>query len=84
MGLLNGLTHLELPELRADLFSHHASAFRSSCFCGGGRKREVEMLPPTEICHRCNGKEQRRRGGRNVQLPDWVTNRIKREHIVLA
>ena len=24
-----------------------------------------------EICRRCNRKQQRRRGGRSVQLPDW-------------
>ena len=36
-----------------------------------------------EICHRCNGKRRRRRrGGRNVQLPDWVMDKIKRQHIV--
>ena len=40
------------------------------------------MLCPTRyICRRCNGKQQRRRGGRRVQLPDWVMNKIKKQHI---
>ena len=36
-----------------------------------------------EICGRCNGKQQkRRRGGRRVQLPDWVMNKIKRQRYI--
>ena len=35
-----------------------------------------------EICRRCNGKQRRRRGGLSVQLPDWVMNKIKRQHII--
>ena len=41
------------------------------------------LLMSDEICHRCNGKQQRRRrGGRNVQLPDRVMNKIKRERVI--
>ena len=36
-----------------------------------------EDVMSDEIRLRCNGKQQRRRGGRNVQLPDWVVNRRK-------
>ena len=36
-----------------------------------------------EICRRCHGKQQRRRhGGRSVQIPDQVTNKIKRQHAI--
>ena len=36
-----------------------------------------------EICRRYNEKQQRRRrGGRRVKLPDWVLNKIKRQHII--
>ena len=39
-----------------------------------------EDVMSDEICHRNNGKqERRRRGGRNVQLPDWVMNKIERQ-----
>ena len=33
-----------------------------------------EDVMSDKICHRCNGKQQRRRGGRNVQLLNWVMN----------
>ena len=34
------------------------------------------------ICRRCSGEQQIRRcGGRSVQLPAWVMNKIKKQHI---
>ena len=36
-----------------------------------------EDVMSDEIFHRCNGKQQLRRGGRNVKLQDWVLNSIK-------
>ena len=42
-----------------------------------------EDVVSDEICRRCNGKQQRRRhGGQSMQLPDWVMNKIKRQHII--
>ena len=41
-----------------------------------------EYVMSDEICHRNNGKqEKRRRGGRSVQLLDWLMNKISRQHI---
>ena len=31
-----------------------------------------EDVMSDEICRRCNAKQERRRGGRGAQLPDWV------------
>ena len=42
-----------------------------------------EDVMSDEICRRNNGKQKRMRGGRSVQLPDWVLNKIKRQHICL-
>ena len=36
-----------------------------------------------EICRRRNGKQQRRHGGRSVQLPDWVMNKSNGEVLLL-
>ena len=35
-----------------------------------------EDVVSDKICRRCNGKMERRRGGRGGQLPDWVINKI--------
>ena len=41
-----------------------------------------EDVVSDEICRQRNRKQQRRRrGGLGVQLPDWVINIIKRQHI---
>ena len=38
-----------------------------------------EDVMSDEICRQNNEKqERRRRGGRSVQLPDWVKNKIER------
>ena len=43
-----------------------------------------EDVMSDKICRRNNGKqERRRRGGPSVQLPDWVMNKIKRQHVIL-
>ena len=43
-----------------------------------------EAVMSDKICRRNNGKqERRRRGGPSVQLPDWVMNKIKRQHVIL-
>ena len=44
---------------------------------------EREDIMSDEICRRNNGKQGRRRGGRSVQLPDWVLNKIKRQDIIV-
>ena len=71
-----------LPELHADLFSRHASPLEGYVFVSVDETGEDVMSD--EICRRNNGKQQRRRGGRSAQLRDWVTNTIKRQHIVAA
>ena len=68
-------------ELYADLFSRHASPLEFCAFLAVDERGE--NVTSDEICRRCNGKPQiRRRGGRSVQLPDWVMNKIKRQHII--
>ena len=53
------------------LFSHHASPLEGYVFVVVDDRGEDVL--PDEICHRCNGKQQRkRRGVRSVQPPDWV------------
>ena len=43
-----------------------------------------EDVMSDEICRRCNAKQERkRRGGRGVQLPDWVMNKIKNRRIIV-
>ena len=53
-------------------FSSIKPALRILCSVAADGRGEDVMSD--EICHRCNGKQQRRRSGRNVQLPDWVVN----------
>ena len=69
-----------LAETHANLFSRLAGPLEVSVFVVVDERGEDVMSD--DICHRCNGKQERRRGGQNVQLPDWVTNKIKRQHIV--
>ena len=69
-----------LTELHADLCSCHASPFEVCVLVAVDERGEDEFSE--EICRRCNGKRQRRCGGRSVQLPDWVVNKIKRQHII--
>ena len=66
-----------LTELHPDLFSRHASPFEAYVFVAVDERGEDVMSD--EICRRCNGKQQN--GGRSVQLPDWVMNKIKRQHV---
>ena len=66
--------------MHADLFSRHASPLEVDVFVAVDERGEDVMSD--EICRRCNGKQQRRRGGQSVQLPDWVMNKIKRQHII--
>ena len=42
-----------------------------------------EDVMSDEICHGCNGKQSRRRDGRNVQLLDWVMNKLKGNILLL-
>ena len=73
--------YIILPEMRADLFSRHASPLELYVFVAVDERGEDVMSD--EICRRCNGKQhRRRRGGRSVQLPDWVMNKIKRQHVI--
>ena len=67
-----------LPELHADLLSRHASPL------------QAYVLWRPKICYvrrdlsLCNGKQQtRRRGGRSVQFPDWVMNKVKGSKLLL-
>ena len=65
--------------LHADLFSRHTSPVEVYVFLAVDERGEDVMFD--EIGRRCNGKQQRRRrGGRSVQLPDWVMNKIRRQH----
>ena len=70
-----------LAELRADLFSRHASPLEVCCVFVAVDERGEDVMSD-DICRRCNGKKQRRRGGRIVQLPDWFMNKIKSQHII--
>ena len=57
--------------LHADLFSRHASPLEGCVLVAIDEIGEYVMSD--DICRRCNGKQHRwRRGGRSVQLPDWV------------
>ena len=69
-----------MPDLHADLFSRHASPLEVYVFVAVDERGEDVVSD--ETCHLCNGKQRRRRGGRNVQLPDRVMNKIKRQHIL--
>ena len=70
-----------LPELHADLFTRHASPLEACVFVAVNERGEDVVSD--KICRRCNGTQQRRRrAGRSVQLPDWVMNKIKRQHII--
>ena len=70
-----------MAELRTDLLSCHASPLEVCVFVAVDESGEEVMSD--EICRRYNGKQQRRRrGGRSVQLLDWVINKIKRQHII--
>ena len=73
-----------LAELHADLFSLHAIPFLEVCiFLWWSTKKEVKMLCPTRfVVGATEIQLRRRRGGRNVQLPGWVRNKIKRQHII--
>ena len=51
---------LFLAELHADLFSHRASPLEVFVFVAVAERGEDVMSD--EICRRCNGKRQRRRG----------------------
>ena len=63
--------------LHVDLFSRHASHLEVYASMAVDERGEGVMSD--EICRRKNGKqERRRRGGRSVQFPDWVMNKIKR------
>ena len=68
-------------ELQADLFSRHASPLEACVFVAVNERGEDVVSD--KICRRCNGTQQRRRrAGRSVQLPDWVMNKIKRQHTI--
>ena len=73
--------YLTLAELHAGLFSRLASPFEVCVLVAVDERGEDVMSD--EICRRCNGKQQRRRGGRRVQLPDWVMNKIKSNMLLL-
>ena len=73
----------KLPEIARRLVQSPCQFFRSLCFCGGRLKRGEDVMPD-EICCRCNEKQQRkRRGGKSVQLPDWVMNESKSNILLL-
>ena len=73
-----------LPELHADLFSRHASSLEF-CVLWPSTKEVYVYVMSDEICRRCSGKQRRRRrGGWSAQLPDWIMNKIKRQHIIIA
>ena len=59
-----------MAELHADLFSRHASTLEVCVFVAVDERDE--HVNSDQICGRCNGKQQTRRGGRSVQLPYWV------------
>ena len=74
---------LVLAELHGDLFSRHASPLEGYAFVAVDERGEDCI--PDEVCRRNNSQqERRRRGGRSVRLPDWVMNKIKRKHIIVA
>ena len=69
-----------LPELHADLFSRRASPLE---VCVLWRSTKEVNIMSDEICRRCDRKQQRRRrGGGRVVFPDWVMNKIKRQHTI--
>ena len=61
-----------LAGLHADLFSRHASPLEVYGLVAVDERGEDVICD--EICRQCNGKPQRRRVGRSVQLPDWFMN----------
>ena len=68
-------------EFHGDWFSRRASPLEVYVFVAVDERGEDVVSDG--ICDRCNGKLPRRgRGGRNVQLPDKVMNKIKRQHII--
>ena len=62
---------LLLAELHADLFSRHASPLEVRVFVA------VDLSPMQR-------KTSKEGGGRSVQLPDWVMNKTKRQHIICS
>ena len=65
------ISYSGLAELHGDLFSCHASPLEDYVFVAVDERGEGVM--PDEIGRRNNEKqEMRRRGGRSVQLPNWV------------
>ena len=72
-----------MAELHTYLFSRHASPLPAEVCVFVAVDERGEDVVSDEICRGCNGKQQRRkRAGRSVQLPDWVMNKIKRQHII--
>ena len=70
-----------MAELHADLFSCHANPLEV-CVFEAVDERDKDVMSDDIICRRCSGKQQIRRcGGRSVQLPAWVMNKIKKQHI---
>ena len=69
-------------EFHGDWFSRRASPLEVYVFVAVDERGEDVVSD--EICRRNNGKLERwRRGGRSAQLPDWVMNKIKRQHIIV-
>ena len=68
-----------MAELYGDLFGRSARPLEGFVFVAVDERGEDVVSD--EICRRNNGKQERRRGGRSVQLPDWVVSEIKRHHI---
>ena len=71
-----------MAELHGDLFSPHASPLEAYVSVAVDERGEEVMSD--ETCRRNNGKQERRRGSRGVQFPDWVMNKIKRQHSVVV
>ena len=81
MIITTTVMYYTLPELHADLFSRHASPLEVYVLAAVDERGEDVMSD--EMCRVRNRKQQRaRRGGRSVQLPDWVINKTKRQHII--
>ena len=70
-----------MPELHADSFSRHAVPLEVWVFVALDERGEDVISE--EICCGCDGKHQRRHGGRSVQLPDWVMNKIEANILLL-
>ena len=72
---------IKLTESHGDLFSRHDSPVEVCVFVAVDERGEYVMSD--EICRRCDRKQQRRRrGGGRVVFPDWVMNKIKRQHTI--